>query len=106
MINESNLDVISEFYSPESRGDLPSFFSNYRVSSNGYMVGFLYYSPGFVRIAILSSECELKWMSGNASGTPPPSAWFIPQQQGISPDGSRIWYFDGTILYSCIVGGV
>lgn len=107
-VAESALDIISEFYSPGSRDDLPNTFSNYRVANDGTSVGMLYYAPGFLRIALFSNESECQWMSGNASLYEPyPSkAWFIEQQQGISADATRIWYYDGRSLHACIVGGI
>jgi hypothetical protein len=102
---DSDLSLVSEYYSPGLSGELPSFFSDYMVSTNAYSIGFLYYFPSFVRIVLLSDELEMLWLSGDAS-IPPYNAWFINHQQGINPDGSRLWFFDGQLLHFCIAEGV
>ncbi|MBN2609181.1 MAG: WD40 repeat domain-containing protein [Candidatus Fermentibacteraceae bacterium] len=102
------VEQISEFYLLRSNSTFPYLFTKNCVSDSGIALGYLNYSARFTRVALLSDRSVCLWLSGNAAkySAPPNRAWFLEYQQGISPDGSRLWFFDGQLLHFCIAEGV
>jgi hypothetical protein len=98
------IEINSEFYAASSLSEqgMPYSFSSYSVSDNGSLLGFLYYSSRFGRIALLSPDLEIVWLSENLKQD---GSWifYFPSSKGLCSDNSGFWYFDGTSIHSCLI---
>ena len=103
-LQNNSIEIYSEFHAPNHRIDLtmPYYFSDYMISENGFILGFLYYNPSFVRIALLSPRMEFKWLSENLAFNRNWNFYFF-SNQNIRSDNSGFWYFDGETLHSCLI---
>jgi hypothetical protein len=88
-----------------SEPGMPQDFSTYTVSDNGSILGFLYYSTRFGRLALLSPGMEILWLSENLKQN---GSWsFCPMSdRGFRSDNSGFWYFDGESIHSCLIEGI
>ncbi len=101
--NES-YELNSQFQATSSLSEpgMPNSFSSYSVSDNGSLLGFLYYSPTFGRVTLLSPDMEIIWLSENLKQD---GSWsfYFPSSKGLCNDNSGFWYFDGTSIHSCLI---
>ncbi len=101
--NES-YELNSQFQATSSLSEpgMPNSFSSYTVSDNGSLLGFLYYSPTFGRVTLLSRDMEIVWLSENLKQD---GSWrfYFPSSKGLCSDDSGFWYFDGTSIHSCLI---
>jgi hypothetical protein len=104
-LRDNSIGIFNDLSISNSSADssMPRYFTSYCVSDTGYIIGFLYYNPEYVRFALLSPEMDFLWLSSNKPEEGFLDEWLIQNQQGISQDNSTFWYFDGVVLHSCSI---
>jgi len=98
------LEINSEFHATShlTESSMPVSFSTYMISDAGFLLGFLYYTPDYGRVALLSPEMEFMWLSENLKENGNWRYSFM-SNRAVRSDNSGFWFFDGESIHSCLI---